>query len=190
VTDGELVERARNGDHEAFGQLVDRHQSAVRRAAAAVLGGTADADDAAQDAFVTAFRRLESFRGDASFRTWILAIAWRKGLDRRARVRVWPLGRRAATGDVDCEPFDAVQDPAPGQEDRLLRSELAGHIRRLVGSLPRRYRDVLLLTSAGEFTLEEIGRMLGVPTGTVKWRAMDARRQIRDKLARLGLVGR
>src|SRR5713226_10176302 len=64
VTDAELVDRARQGDHAAFGDLVDRHRSAVYRAALAALRSPADAEDAAQEAFVTAFRRLSSFRGE------------------------------------------------------------------------------------------------------------------------------
>src|SRR3954453_21872333 len=76
--DLDLVRRAQAGDADAFGELVERNRRAVFRAALAVLGSAAEADDAAQDAFVMAYRKLGSFRGEAAFRTWILAIAWRK----------------------------------------------------------------------------------------------------------------
>jgi RNA polymerase sigma-70 factor (ECF subfamily) len=72
VSDVDLVARARQGDPAAFGELVERHQTAVFRAALAALGSHADAEDAAQDAFLLAFRRLDTFRGDASFKTWLL----------------------------------------------------------------------------------------------------------------------
>src|SRR5205807_829950 len=68
VTDADLVTRARQGDPAAFGELVDRHRTAVYRAALAALGSHAEAEDAAQDAFLLAYRRLETFRGDASFK--------------------------------------------------------------------------------------------------------------------------
>lgn len=69
MSDVDLVARARAGDQAAFGELVDRHRTAVYRAALAALGSHGDAEDAAQDAFLLAYRRLDSFRGDASFKT-------------------------------------------------------------------------------------------------------------------------
>src|SRR6267142_580477 len=90
VTDADLVVRARQGDPAAFGELIDRHRSAVYRAALAALGSHTDAEDAAQDAFLMAFRRLDSFRGDASFKTWLLTIAWHQAINRRRSLsRVW-----------------------------------------------------------------------------------------------------
>ena len=87
--DWNLVRRAQAGDTDAFGELVERNRKAVFRAAVAALGSTTDADDVAQEAFVLAFRKLGSFRGDAAFRTWLLAITWRKALDRRKSVGRW-----------------------------------------------------------------------------------------------------
>jgi RNA polymerase sigma factor (sigma-70 family) len=89
VTDGDLVARARDGDHAAFGELVDRHRVAVYRASMAALGSHAEAEDAAQDTFVVAWRRLDSFRGEASFRTWLLTIAWHQAINRRRSLVKW-----------------------------------------------------------------------------------------------------
>src|SRR5258707_10633637 len=90
VSDLDLVARARQGDPAAFGELVERHRAAVYRAALAALGSHADAEDAAQDAFLLAFRRLDGFRGDASFKTWLLTIAWHQAINRRRSLsRVW-----------------------------------------------------------------------------------------------------
>ncbi len=86
VSDAELIARARQGDTAAFGELVNRHKAAVYRAALAALGSPADADDAAQDAFVSAFRRLATFRGEASFKTWLLTITWNQALNRRRKL--------------------------------------------------------------------------------------------------------
>ena len=89
VTDAELVARARTGDHAAFGDLVDRHRTAVYRAALAALRSHAEGEDAAQDTFVLAWRRLGSFRGDASFKTWLLTIAWHQAINRRRTLGRW-----------------------------------------------------------------------------------------------------
>ena len=89
MTDEELVARAREGDTAAFGELVLRHQSAVYRAALAAAGAS-DADDVAQEAFLLAFTRLQSFRGAASFKTWLLTITWNQAINRRrANTRWW-----------------------------------------------------------------------------------------------------
>src|SRR5262245_47501228 len=90
VTDADLVARGRQGDCAAFGELIDRHRSAVYRAALAALGSHADAEDAAQDAFLAAYRRLDSFRGEASFKTWLLTITWHQAINRRRSLtRLW-----------------------------------------------------------------------------------------------------
>ena len=89
VTDLDLVRLAQAGDVEAFGELVERNRRAVFRAALACVGSPAEADDVAQEAFVTAFRKLGTFRGEAQFRTWLLSITWRKAIDRRKSASRW-----------------------------------------------------------------------------------------------------
>jgi RNA polymerase sigma-70 factor (ECF subfamily) len=83
VEDDELVERALKGDASAFDELVLRYGTAVYRAALAALGSPADAEDVMQDAFLLAYRKLSHFRGEASFKTWLLAITWHRALRRR-----------------------------------------------------------------------------------------------------------
>ena len=98
-----LVASARTGDADAFGQLVQLHERVVVRTALAALGRADDAEDVAQDAFVLAWRKLPTFRGDSSFRTWLLTIVWHEALGRRkARARWWqrfvsPRGDNRAT---------------------------------------------------------------------------------------------
>jgi len=191
VTDAqllELVDRARQGDTEAFGDLVDRHRHAVYRAALAALRSPEEAEDVAQEAFVTAYQKLDTFRGEASFKTWVVTIAWRKALDRRASLsRWWRTARPEATA-AD-EPGDAIERLAasgPSQEDEFLGSELAGHLRRLVTTLPAKLRDSLLLVGSGDYSYEEAAAVIGAPVGTVKWRVSEARRLLKRKLARLG----
>jgi RNA polymerase sigma-70 factor (ECF subfamily) len=183
VSDTELIERARAGDAGAFGELVERHKVAVYRAARIALRSADEAEDVAQEAFVAAYRKLGEFRGDSSFKTWLLAIAWNFARSRRRTARLF-LQRFTSTDERE------VQDPpARGEshEDLLIQADLRKQVRRMVMTLPAKFRDVLLLAASGDHTMEEIGIVLGIPTGTVKWRVSEGRRHLKDKLARLGI---
>ena len=182
VSDPELVERARRGDDAAFGTLVDRHRTAVFRAALAALGTREDAEEVAQEAFVAAFQHLQDFREDASFKTWLLSIAWRKALTRRRTVRTFL--RRFVQPPEDTEW--QVPDAGRTQEQAVLDDELHGHIRREIARLAPKFRDALLLASAGEHSYNDIAGMLGIPVGTLKWRVNEARRQLKIRLAGMG----
>jgi RNA polymerase sigma-70 factor (ECF subfamily) len=184
VTDAELVEAARQGDDAAFGQLVERHQKAVFRAAYAALGSKEEAEDATQDAFLAAYRKLHKFRGEASFKTWLLAIAWRHALDRRGGV----VRRLRLFFSPDENAWPQIEHAAPSQEQALVRRELREQVRAVVKTLPAKYRDALLLATSGEHSFDQIGEILGVPTGTAKWRVVEARRQLKRKLVGLGYV--
>ena len=193
VTDAglrDLVERARRGDTEAFGDLVDLHRQAVYRAALAALRSPEDAEDVAQEAFVTAFQKLDGFRGEASFKTWLLTITWRKALDRRASLSRWVRAlvpsRSSGAEDELGHVVERLPSTSPSHEDLFLRSELSAHVRRLIQALPIKLRDPLFLAGSGEHTYEETAGILGIPVGTVKWRVSEARRQVKQKLARLG----
>jgi RNA polymerase sigma-70 factor, ECF subfamily len=183
-----LVRRAQAGDDQAFGQLVERNRRAVYRAAYAALGSAEDAEDVAQETFVAVYQKLQGFRGEAAFRTWLLAIAWRKALDRRRSVTRWL--RMTVTDDrLDGEDRDLVEqlpDTRRSQEEDLSGGDLQRTVKRLIGTLPRKLRDALLLSGSGDYSYEQIGSMLDIPVGTVKWRVSEARRLLKKKLAAMG----
>jgi RNA polymerase sigma-70 factor, ECF subfamily len=181
VTDEELVLLARQGDPDAFDQLVVRHQSAVFRAALAALRVREDAEEVAQDTFIRAWNALGRFRGDSSFRTWLLRIAWNRAISKRRGIAGWL--RRAM-------PIADVAEPAApaGQHAGVNNAELQAHAVRAIQALSPKLRDALLLVQSGEYQYDEIARMLGVPSGTVKWRVSEARRKVRRTLAALGYV--
>ena len=181
MTDEELVLLARQGDPDAFDQLVARHQSAVFRAALAALRVREDAEEVAQDTFIRAWNALGRFRGESSFRTWLLRIAWNRAISKRRGIAGW---LRRAT------PIDDVAEPsAPGaQHTSVNNAELQAHAMRAIQGLSPKLRDALLLVQSGDYQYEEIARMLGIPAGTVKWRVSEARRKVRGKLASLGYV--
>lgn len=135
-----------------------------------------------QETFVLAFQKLPSFRHEATFKTWLLTIGWRRALRRRGS----PSFRinRLMASDVDLQA--TVSSYEPSVEQSLIAGELYRHVRKLIRVLPARLRDPLLLAATGRFSYEELSDILGIPTGTVKWRISEARKLLRSKLARLG----
>jgi len=187
VIDVDLVARARRGDPAAFGELVDRHRSAVYRAALAALGSPADAEDAAQDAFLLAYRRLDSFRGDASFKTWLLTITWHQAINRRRSLTsVWRRMVAPKTEDEAEGAMAGIASGGPSPEEAAEQQQLRRGIREAIRALSPKLRDTLLLAQAGDYSYDEIGAMLRVPTGTIKWRISEARRVIRKRLEERG----
>lgn len=190
VTDLDLVRLAQAGDTDAFGELVERNRRAVFRAALAAVGSPTEADDVVQEAFVTAWRKLGGFRGESQFRTWLLSITWRKAIDRRKSISRWlKLAASSSRDEAGQDMFDVIErvpSPAESQATLLESAELQRDVKRLIGTLPRKLRDALLLAGTGEHTYEEMGEMLHTPVGTVKWRVAEARRVLKRKLTAMG----
>ena len=171
---------ARSGDQAAFGRLVELYQRVAVRTALAALGRHEDAEDVAQEAFVLAWRKLDGFRGDSAFRTWLLTIVWRKALDRRRARLVW---WRRTSAHPESVPVEAVPATEANPERETLARDSVARARREIAQLSPTLRDTLLLASSGEYTYEQIAEVLNVPLGTVKWRVAEARRKITAKLA-------
>jgi RNA polymerase sigma-70 factor (ECF subfamily) len=183
VTDDELVELARQGDTTAFGTLVERHHAAAFRTALVVCRSREDADEVAQDALLQAWQKLAGFRGDAQFRTWLLTIVWRHALSRRRSA--WLRLRRFVNTEARAvEPIDAQRSA----EERIAWTEIVDAVRRAVDTLPDKLRQPLLLAAQGDCTFDEMSAMLGVPSGTLKWRVMEARRRVKRTLAARGIA--
>ncbi len=180
-----LAVHARAGDSDAFGALLALHGRAARRVALAALASPAEADDAVQEAFVVAWRKIAGLEDPGAFKAWLLQITWRKALDRRRSLTsIWR--RLRSDGPEEHALLDRAAAPEPGPEGRLLARERDRAIARCIRSLPGRLRDPFLLAAGGAHRYEEIGLLLGLPVGTVKWRVSEARRVIREKLTRLG----
>lgn len=179
-----LVVAAREGDREAFGALVAIHERIVFRTALAALGSKEDAEDAAQDAFVMAWRKLGGFRGDSSFKTWLLTITWRKALDRRRSRRLWWSRQSQPSAWEEPTPLDTYAGDDPSPEHLTMVNDLADRARAEISRLTPKLRDALLLAASGEHKYEEIASLLSIPTGTVKWRVAEARKQLNTRLAR------
>jgi len=170
--DAALVARAIAGDREVFGALVMRYQESVRRVARAVTGNADDADDAAQDAFLSALDRLETYDPSRPFGPWLMRIASNAAID---LVR-----RRTVRAAQPLEPFYASQDqsPAAAAEAAEIRRELAAAL----AGLPARQRAALTLFDVEGYAHAEIAAILSVPEGTVRSDVFHARRALRKVL--------
>lgn len=178
-----LVASAQTGDQAAFGSLVSLHERIVFRTALAALGTREDAEDAAQEAFVMAWRRISGFRGDSTFKTWLLTITWRKALDRRRSRKLW-WSRQATSFSIDDEssPLDDIATSEPTPERAAVSKDLAARATDEITRLSPKLRDALLLAASGEHRYEEIANLLEIPLGTVKWRVAEARRLLTIRL--------
>ena len=181
VTDEELVLLAQQGDTSAFDQLVVRHERSVYRAALAALRDSEEAKDVAQDAYVIAWSKLRRFRGDASFKTWLLTITWNRAINhRRMQLKWW---RRSAPVS-DLRLVAAGEAPDADLRSRRLRRD----IEQAIEALTPKLRDAFLLVRSEEYQYKDIATMLGISEGTVKWRVSEARRKIKVQLAELGYL--
>jgi RNA polymerase sigma-70 factor (ECF subfamily) len=171
VTERALIERAAAGDQRAFRTLYDDHVDRVYRLACRLAGEEELARDFTQEAFVRAFERLDQYRGDAAFSTWLHAIAVSvslNGLRKAKRHR----GRERSLEDAG--PLASpVRRPEPDLRQRL---------RRAVDALPELYRTVFLMHDLEGYRHKEIAAALGVAVGTSKARLFRARAKLRELL--------
>jgi RNA polymerase sigma-70 factor, ECF subfamily len=174
-TDRAIVDAVLSGDRDAYRHLVERESASVVRACHRVLGDLHEAEDAAQEAFVTAFRALPSWRGDGPFGAWLTRIAVRIALrqaGQRRSVR-WldPTGGATTAGEPALIATEAQAVAASPRTDPALialRAEREADLRAAVATLPEPYRETVTLRFFGEMTLDEIARVTERPLPTVK----------------------
>jgi len=175
--DRHLVEAALAGDKHAFGCLVERYQDRVFNTLVRVLGSRDDARDVVQDAFVQAFVKLDSFRGDAKFYTWLYRIAMNLALSQRRRRRPTE-SLDTAKDNVGEEPM--TQQPTAAEE--LIRRERAEMLQQALLNLNDEHRQILVLREMESCSYEAISEILELPVGTVRSRLFRARMQLKEQL--------
>ena len=179
----DLVARAKEGDADAYAQLVTMHQTIAFRTAWLIAGSAAEAEDAVQEALIKAYRALARFRRGAPFRPWLLAIVANEARNRRvAQARRDRLVRRVhdEKGAVEeRRPGGAVPSP----EAALLDSERRDELLDLVAALPERYRLVIACRYLLDLSEEETATTLGWRRGTVKSRLSRGLARLRKEMA-------
>lgn len=172
-TDAELISAWKAGDEVAATELVKRHAGAVARFLSAA-GGRDDVDDLVQEAFYRAFRRLASFRGTASFRTWVMTIGSNALKDQRRRESKRPV---LALDDHDI--VDLSDDP----HGNAVVHDLESRLRQELAELPAKQRDVFLLRAQQGAAYEEIAEALGTSIGAARVHYHHAVRRIKKALS-------
>lgn len=178
------MESARRGDQDAFERLVLAYEKRVLALTARMCGNPEDGAEAAQEAFLAAWQGLESFRGEASFSTWLYRLASNACVDLLRRE-----GRhRAASGPSldDGELNLDAADPAPTPQEAAERAELRRQIEEGLRELPEEYRQVLILREMHQLSYGEIGQVLSLDLGTVKSRINRGRQRLRKFLLESG----
>ena len=173
-TESELVERARRGDEDAYEELVRAHQGIAFRTAYVVAGNASDAEEAAQEGFVKAYRALGRFRPGSPFRPWLLRIVANEARNRRRSA-----GRRAALS-LRAAAEESSGDAAPSPEGVLLAGEEREQLLAAINGLREEERLVIACRYFLELTEEETAATLGVRLGTVKSRTSRALDHLRE----------
>ncbi|QDV32438.1 sigma-70 family RNA polymerase sigma factor [Tautonia plasticadhaerens] len=180
--DQPLVEAARTGRAEAFGELVRRHQGRLYPTLLRLTGSAEDAQDLLQESFLRAYQKLGRFRGGSSFYTWLYRLSVNLALSHRRRRRgPARLSELGPEGGAGVDPPDDL-----GRSDPTLPAELAERdaaIQAALDALAPDHRAVVVLKEFDGLRYEEIAATLGVPVGTVRSRLHRARRELRERLS-------
>jgi RNA polymerase sigma-70 factor (ECF subfamily) len=177
ISDAECVRRLQRGQTEAFGVLVERHQRNIFNLLYRMLGDYDDAAEVSQEAFLSAYRSIKSFRGDASFSTWLYRIAVNHANTRRKSVA---LAQQRTARIESLEPAgDGAADPA----DALERKEMRERVQAALNGLDAEDAAIILLRDLQDVSYEAVADILKVPIGTVKSRLHRARRALKARLA-------
>jgi RNA polymerase sigma-70 factor, ECF subfamily len=171
MEDRTLIEMAVAGRAECFSILMERYKTVVTNCIGAMVRDRSDVEDLVQDTFLKAWLKLATFRFEASFRTWITRVALNEALALHRRRRRRPF----CQGQTDFENFRC---PVEAPDETLVRSEVQRTLHRAIGSLPYKYREVLILCDLKQMSSKETARHLKASIALVKTRLFRARRML------------
>ncbi len=178
------LEQARKGDKIAFGHLVEAYQTPVYNLAYRMLNNSGEAEEAAQEAFIRAFTRLESYNPAHKFSTWLLSITSNYCIDQLRK-------RRALLLSIDepLPPHPALQsERTKGPEAQMMNSEQQEMVQTLLSELPPDYRQAVVLRYWNELSYEEIAEIMETTVSAIKSRLFRARRQLAEIGINQGVV--
>lgn len=179
TADEVVVERILAGETALFEVLMRRHNRRVYRAARAILRSEADAEDAMQEAYVTAYQHLRDLEGRTKFSTWLVRIAVNTALQRLRRART-----AAGIDDADLEEATMSNGPTRSPEEAASDVEVRAVLEETIDALPPAFRAVFVLRAVEEMTGPETAEALGVPEETVRTRLHRARSLLREEIVK------
>lgn len=185
IDDASLAARVLAGDTAAFELVMRRHNRRLYRVARAMLRDAADAEDALQDAYLSAFQAMGTFRGEASLATWLSRVVVNQCLGRLRRQarrdNIVPMVSMDAAEEQEQAAMPSKESEAPDQA--LGRAELRAVLERKLDQLPEAFRTVFVLRCVEELSVEETAQCLNIPEATVRSRHFRARSMLRESLA-------
>jgi RNA polymerase sigma-70 factor (ECF subfamily) len=179
-----LIRRIREGEHELFYELIRPYERRVYAAALAILRNEADAEDAAQEAVLKAFKHIRQFRAEARFSTWLIQIAVNEARMRRRKQQAVVMEPMVKEQDED--GHYTPRDFADWREipsETLERAEVRQKLAEALNSLGQKYREVFILRDMQQLSIEDTAKALGISVPSVKTRLLRARLMLRDLLA-------
>jgi len=184
TNDEQMVELALSGDPEAFGEIVRRWERRIFALAFGMLGREEDARDATQETFLSAFRNLRNFRGEAKVSSWLHRIAVNQCITRQRRAKVRSETALEDEAEKNAAVFALPIDASPARTAE--HAERSQAVRKAVSALPADLRQVVVMKEFEELTFQEIADVLEIPLSTVKSRLYTALRQLQLRLQKFG----
>jgi RNA polymerase sigma-70 factor (ECF subfamily) len=181
--DQRWIRETLNGNHEAYGQLVQKHHPLLYHMACRVLKNPQEAEDVVQDGFIEAFRHLSSFKQHSQFSTWVYTIVLNRIRNRLRHAKVLTISSldvRRATRDGDC--VVEVMEKGPSIEESLQKKMELEMMRRAAEALPSIHRDIFILYYFDQHSIADIAAKINRPSGTVKVYLHRARKWLQEEL--------
>ncbi|MEQ8274972.1 MAG: sigma-70 family RNA polymerase sigma factor [Deltaproteobacteria bacterium] len=186
VEDVALVERIAGGDDAAFEQLVERYQHRIFSFCARMLQDRQEAEDVAQDVFITLYKNAGEFRGESQFSTWLFRIAKNQTLNRIKYLERRGRSKKRSVDELADDGPGALADPQDvPADDRIADAQRAALVQEAIGTLAEDHRAVVVLRDMEDLSYEEISEITGLPIGTVKSRIHRGRSALARRLKRI-----
>ncbi len=177
MTDTEIIQKVLGGEKDCFAYLIDRYKNYVFTLMVNIVGNREDAEEAAQDSFIKAYRCLADFRGESKFSTWLYTIVRTTGITylRKRKQSYIPIDREIASGKMDNQESEF-------RADLIERKSRYEQVNRAICMLGTEDAQVINLFYKGEQSLVEIGQIMGLEPNTVKVKLFRARQKLKEKL--------
>lgn len=184
ISDADCVRKLQRGETDAFETLIRRHQKTIFNLVYRMLGDYDEAAEISQEVFLSAYRAIGNFRGEANFSTWLYRIALNHATTRRKSLNT------RQQRNIPIENTEPASDPHPGPAESLEKKEVRQRVQQALNRLEPEDAAVILLRDLQDVPYEEVARVLEIPIGTVKSRLHRARQALKSELTSYFYAGR